>query len=437
MKFYGAFQKVEEQDDGTIKVWGIASSEAVDGAGEVVKADAMRAALPEYMKFANIREMHGKTAAGVAFEAYIDDGGFTHIGAHIVDPISVKKVQTKVLKGFSIGGGNVERDKADKSIITGLKLTEISLVDRPCNPDSVISLWKADGLEAPNTEPEKTARQIHCEKRAQFLLQHPDTQELLKTLAIFAGDRIEKGLWQVAELARVIGNLFDLQQGIASEAAYEGDGSPIPGELSDAVKSIGEILQRMVAEELKELYPDEGDDMNFDNFVIQMAAQIEALKKTSDAILAKGGAKHSADTLKSLQGMHDTLATMTAGTVCEGTDKAAKAETLAKMVSDHDSLQKAFNEQQVVIEKALKERDELQKVLKESEETLLKAAAEIDKLKAEPAPTTTVLRAGLHLVEKTAAETQKVEPVKLGSTIDKAATGIKEVFASGGRGSMY
>ena len=37
-KLYGAFEKVEQQEDGTVKVSGICSSETVDGAGEVVQA---------------------------------------------------------------------------------------------------------------------------------------------------------------------------------------------------------------------------------------------------------------------------------------------------------------------------------------------------------------------------------------------------------------
>ena len=40
MLLYGAIQKVEPQDDGTVRVHGIASSEVVDDQGEIVRADA-------------------------------------------------------------------------------------------------------------------------------------------------------------------------------------------------------------------------------------------------------------------------------------------------------------------------------------------------------------------------------------------------------------
>ncbi len=145
MKLYGAFTKVEENDDGTITVSGIASSGAQDDAGETVLPDAMKAALPEYMTFGAVREMHGLSAAGTALKATVDDAGLTHLEALVVDPLAIKKVQTGVYKGFSIGGKVLERDSADRTIIRAIKLSEISLVDRPCNPEAVIGMWKADG----------------------------------------------------------------------------------------------------------------------------------------------------------------------------------------------------------------------------------------------------------------------------------------------------
>lgn len=40
-KLYAEISKTEQQDDGTVKVWGYASSEAVDSDGETVTADAV------------------------------------------------------------------------------------------------------------------------------------------------------------------------------------------------------------------------------------------------------------------------------------------------------------------------------------------------------------------------------------------------------------
>lgn len=141
---YAEISKVEDQDDGTIKVWGYASSGAEDTDGEVITPEAMKAALPDYLKFGAVREMHGKNAAGTAIEATVEEDGRTFFGAHVVDPVAVKKVQAKVYKGFSVGGNVLARDKVAKNTITELRLIEISLVDRPANPEAIFTMYKAE-----------------------------------------------------------------------------------------------------------------------------------------------------------------------------------------------------------------------------------------------------------------------------------------------------
>ena len=143
MRLYGAIEKVEPQDDGTVRVHGIASSETVDDQDEIVRADAIRAALPDYMRFPALREMHQLSAAGTTLEAEVGDDGMTRIVAHVVDPVAVAKVKNKVYRGFSIGGRVTQRDAANPKAITGLVLSEISLVDRPANPAAVFDCWKA------------------------------------------------------------------------------------------------------------------------------------------------------------------------------------------------------------------------------------------------------------------------------------------------------
>ncbi len=143
MRLYGAISKVTPQDDGTIKVEGIASSEAIDDQGEIVQADAMRVAIPSYMRFPALREMHQLSAAGTTLEAEVGDDGCTRIFAHVVDPIAVSKVKNLVYRGFSIGGQVTERDTANRKIITGIVLNEISLVDRPANPEAKLDCWKS------------------------------------------------------------------------------------------------------------------------------------------------------------------------------------------------------------------------------------------------------------------------------------------------------
>jgi hypothetical protein len=144
LNLYGTFEKCQKLPDGTLIVQGVASSEAVDKEGEVIKADAMRKAIPDYMKFGAVREMHQPIAAGVCLKCEVRPDDKTYIEAKIVDPSTVKKVEEGVLKGFSISGKATERDSLNKSIVTALKLTEISLVDSPCNPDALVTMFKAD-----------------------------------------------------------------------------------------------------------------------------------------------------------------------------------------------------------------------------------------------------------------------------------------------------
>ena len=120
---------------------GYASTPALDSQGEIVKREAVEAALPDYMRFANIREMHQLSAVGVAEAADLDAKGL-RIAAKVVDDDAWEKVKQGVYKGFSIGGRVTSRDPADRRVITGLELTEISLVDRPANPEAVIDVYK-------------------------------------------------------------------------------------------------------------------------------------------------------------------------------------------------------------------------------------------------------------------------------------------------------
>jgi hypothetical protein len=139
MRFYASIAKVDAEQR---MVWGYASTEAVDGEGETILRSAIEGALDDYMKFANIREMHQLSAVGVAKEAAIDDKGL-YLGAKIVDDDAWQKVIEGVYKGFSIGGKALARDPANRKTITQLRLFEISLVDRPCNPEAVFDCWKA------------------------------------------------------------------------------------------------------------------------------------------------------------------------------------------------------------------------------------------------------------------------------------------------------
>lgn len=134
---YVPFQKT---DDELRMVYGYCTSEAVDSQGEIVTKEAIRAAWEGYMEYGNIREMHQPSAVGVTKEYTHDDEG-TWIGVKVVDDIAWTKVKEGVYKGFSIGG---RVTKKSNNVIKGLILYEISLVDRPANPNAKFSAMKVD-----------------------------------------------------------------------------------------------------------------------------------------------------------------------------------------------------------------------------------------------------------------------------------------------------
>ena len=369
MRIFGSFTKITKADDGTLVVEGIASSETKDAQGEVVKADAMRAALPDYMKFANVREMHQAIAAGKALAVSVDESGITHLTAHVVDAGSVKKVETGVLQGFSIGGTVAPggRNKDDPKVIEAIKLTEISLVDRPANPDALITLVKLDA------EPEKPLR---------------------------------KGMYSISCAAELLSQLAYLQSDAVWEANAEGDSSPLPGKLKALATEFAAVLREMVGEETAELVAQLQDVANV---TVTMAEKPGAVAKANvtveglDAAAVKGfvadgsfakafaealkpapvekkGKKFSKDTAEKLGAIHKMIDDCSKSmhdlgyNATELTDEdekkdddvasAARAGELQKRAADAEAATKAAGDALV---KVLGERAELAKRLAEAE----------------------------------------------------------------------
>jgi hypothetical protein len=144
---YAAIIKQEKQDDGTLLVYGKATDDALDIDQQICDAGWLDRAMPEWFKTGgNIREQHSNIAAGVAKELDSKADGH-YISALVVDPVSIKKVEAGVLKGFSIGirSPRIVRDtKAANGRIIDGQIVEISLVDRPANPNAKLMLAKSD-----------------------------------------------------------------------------------------------------------------------------------------------------------------------------------------------------------------------------------------------------------------------------------------------------
>ena len=322
-KLYAEIAKMEAQDDGTVKVWGYASSEAVDSDGEVIAAEAMKAAIPDYMKFGAVREMHGSNAAGTAIEINVEDDGRTFFGAHIVDPVAVTKVKTGVYKGFSIGGSVTSRNELNKSQITGLKLTEISLVDRPANPDAVFTSCKADKPkdeeeeadkddepadktdETPADDTEKADgekvddkeddKKDETEKSASVNLSESEIAILKAVLAKAEKQKDEpvaKSMWQVKSLADVLASL----KWLIEDAIYDDVDAAVIAQIKESAGSLAESLKALTVSEADKLVDgsaakaDKSDDLAKAESADELAKAQDALKKSNDA-LAKAQAE--------------------------------------------------------------------------------------------------------------------------------------------------
>jgi hypothetical protein len=156
----------ERQSDGTLIVTGIATDDTLDVDKQICDPDWLARAMPEWFKYGNIREQHSNIAAGVATK-YEQDGTQHIVTAHVVDPSSVMKVESGVLKGFSIGirDPRISHDKnAPGGRIVDGEIVEVSLVDRPANPSCMLELAKTSGgvIQRVETLIEKEAAMEIC-----------------------------------------------------------------------------------------------------------------------------------------------------------------------------------------------------------------------------------------------------------------------------------
>lgn len=161
-----AFAQLVKVDVEKRLVYGRATDESIDRSGEAMDYASSKPLFQKWSEDAqsasggaslgNIRAMHGKVAAGKATELIFDDVGRTiDVVAKVVDNNEWDKVMEGVYTGFSIGGSYAKtwEDPIAKTIggravkrFTAAP-SEISLVDRPCNPNAnFFEVRKADGV---------------------------------------------------------------------------------------------------------------------------------------------------------------------------------------------------------------------------------------------------------------------------------------------------
>jgi cation transport regulator ChaB len=170
-------------------VGGFATLNNVDQAGDRITKDASVDAFGDW--FGNIREMHQKKAVGKAVDWREDtlvdpETGIEYEGVWVTAKISKgaedtwQKVLDGTLAGFSVGGATLEKqrdivkddDGNNRQIwtITKYKLTELSLVDNPCNRLATISLIKSvdGGVEIDDTIADGDIEKAHDGETGEF-----------------------------------------------------------------------------------------------------------------------------------------------------------------------------------------------------------------------------------------------------------------------------
>lgn len=397
MRLWGNITKVEEQADGTLIVGGIASSEAQDSDGEIILASAMEAAIPEYMKFGCVREMHQPIAAGTALICQVQEDGKTYLETHVVDAGSVSKVKNKVLKGFSIGGKVLKRDPANPKVITQIDLREISLVDRGANPDAVISLVK---MEAPDmdpthdTPPEQNPGQTTNPDTPPEGQPTEDTrkgQSAGDLLKAYAGEEI----WDARMAISCLDDLFYL---LTKEMA-EGEGEQVA-----MLKDVCDKLRAFIAAEIME------DNTN---------------KADGTGDLAKAGAKYSKKTKEALKALKDRMAElaecMKAFDDADSDEEEEQDEEDAGKATASGDLQKALKDGADALAKVQAEKDALAGNLE-------KVQKELDALKA--AKPLKIVSVGKD--EDSSATPSAPTPVAKSATPGDPLEAMRKVHQSGG-----
>jgi hypothetical protein len=139
--------KRERDDKGNLIVYGKATSPALDHDEQICDPTWLAEAMPSWFKSAaNVREQHSNIAAGVGIDLERQDGDSWMLRSKVVDPVSAKKVEEGVLKGYSIGIKNAritkDKDAPGGRIVAG-SIVEVSLVDSPCNPEALLTLAKS------------------------------------------------------------------------------------------------------------------------------------------------------------------------------------------------------------------------------------------------------------------------------------------------------
>ncbi len=148
--------KTEELADGRMIVRGIATSDAIDKQGEKLLYAGSVAAFEKWFETGPaVREAHDEkkpVGSGLSFTPLPNDGAIAvEVFVSAAEQGTQTKLREKVLRAFSIGGRPLESNLVKEGgrvykEIPAWEMEELSLVDRPANPDCIIAFAKTGSI---------------------------------------------------------------------------------------------------------------------------------------------------------------------------------------------------------------------------------------------------------------------------------------------------
>lgn len=150
---------------------------------------AMEDATDDFMKFANVREMHQPIAIGTVERCEWDDKG-CRVVARIVDASAQEKCREGVYKGFSVG---VKPTVLRGEVITACNWYELTVADRPADADALFSVTR---METSNETVEVEVEEITTETgeggAGEKLADATPTDDMARTVAA-GGEDLQRG----------------------------------------------------------------------------------------------------------------------------------------------------------------------------------------------------------------------------------------------------
>lgn len=239
VEFFVPFTKMDEERG---IVYGYVTTPALDYDKQKIDMTAFAKALPEYLEYGNIREMHQRKAVGKVLNETVtmtDDGCF--LGAKII-PQDVKDlVREGVYSGFSVGLADCllkTEEGVPNGVITGdeMKIIEISLVDRPANPQARVSAYKVLGgkVETNIFEKYEAITEITSSQAAEKTEPAAQKTDGIVKFTTFSA------AWQAGELMDDLPKMVDTLYSVLANIIYSPEGS-IDEKKAAMVSSVSEF----------------------------------------------------------------------------------------------------------------------------------------------------------------------------------------------------